>query len=509
MHLNKTAAGGAMLFMALGIAIAFTRHFYDDEVATIQFISNTSFWAIWSVANSMDVHPPLSYLINRMFWWPRCPELLFMPSILLNAATTWYFYRAAEPLTRGWQARTALFLLTFCNPELLMWGVSIRWYALFIPITTLMITRLLFYDVNRRAILISVLMLAILTHTCYLTLFLLPVVFGLMAVRCGRANFRWVALGVAGYALLTAYQYYIFATVHSGSSSTQRGGLIIALVYTLTAVCNGSTVFPAEPVAIFKALMTLAVIGFGLPAIRRNTPNRRVLLTLAILIGFSFALLVLSGVGMKMRNASYLNPWFCLFTVLLLGGARQWLKTGFMVSTVLFTCLSLYNVLNRCETLKDRYNFPVRETVRILVEMRQKSPHQQMVVYTYEPTIAFELERKGFQVFSPTIARVDDLRQASVHPGDQIAFIHHEKGSWSDETIAAISALQQQVTNSVRGKISTFELGHNKWHALKSKLFRREFHPYYLTLTVIGIENDQNIPVIAAHKGPLSLPVKW
>jgi hypothetical protein len=481
---------GLALFLLASFWIMATRHFYDDEVASIRWVAQRGFLELFAFINSTDVHPPLSYLVNRLFWFEHYPRLLFVPAVALNAMAVFFFFRSASARLNDRCALICLFCLTFLNSEVLMWGISVRWYSIFVPLSIFLFTVLLLREVNVRSIYLVALTLVVLTYTCYLIFLLLPFVCALLWLRGGRRHRKHLLAAALIYCFLTAYQYWIFATVHRHGSDSQQFSLLNSFAYAVLEVVNGSSAFPLEPLAVLKNLAILFLFVAAILRWRRESVNATSIVTISALVVGCIAMLTITGLGGKMRNGAFLNIWFALLMAMLIPRAPGWIRVGVTGTVLGFTVLSSYNLMAGTETLKDRYNFPIKETVSLVEDCKRRNQGVETIVYvTNDPTIAFELTNRRIPVYCPHTGAAY-VKPIPARKGDRVIFIDHEKGALSDSEYAAIQKRRADIMARSRVVEGPLHLGSNKWYRLKGKISRRPFHSYYLEMTVVELQED-------------------
>ena len=103
---------------------------YDDEFATINIIENLDFLSMVKWLQTNDIHPPLSYLIDKILFnifrrWVLVR--IFISSLLVSSI----FYLAYKKYQFSTKSSLLLLFLGF-DPGVLMWGTSIRWQSYFI-----------------------------------------------------------------------------------------------------------------------------------------------------------------------------------------------------------------------------------------------------------------------------------------------------------------------------------------------------------------------------------------
>ena len=147
---------------------------FDDEFNTINIIESLDFKNMYRYLQSNDIHPPLSYLINKLLFnilkdWNLVRAVLssFVVLSIINLAYSRYKINK----------NSSILLLLFLgfDPNIIMWGTSIRWYTYFIIILN-------WYLIipNRNSIwfyLKQIIGLTLLGYTGYISILLIPPLF--------------------------------------------------------------------------------------------------------------------------------------------------------------------------------------------------------------------------------------------------------------------------------------------------------------------------------------------
>jgi hypothetical protein len=146
------AALGVAAFLSIAVVIAVQRgSFYDDEISNVRQVEGRDIGSIIHTANSTDVHPPGSYVLNALILrllgsW----ESVKIAGGCLNAlALAVFLFMAFSSLTRGQRLLLAGVLATASTT--LLWSASIRWYSYFNPVFTVALGLLLFSTLSRTA----------------------------------------------------------------------------------------------------------------------------------------------------------------------------------------------------------------------------------------------------------------------------------------------------------------------------------------------------------------------
>ena len=132
--LNKPGTGKSLrrtnlflaLFLLVSLAFIALRNTYDDEYSNFNYLEKSTLQVIHA-ANSADVHPPGMYLLSHFAYkaipstrWMTLLDLLFLYAGLAT------FLYAVTPLLPNTAARVCFLLLTALQPQLMLWGITIR-----------------------------------------------------------------------------------------------------------------------------------------------------------------------------------------------------------------------------------------------------------------------------------------------------------------------------------------------------------------------------------------------
>ena len=132
---NKTLILGIIIYSFISLLIIFyNHHYFDDEVGNLLKMS----WRIGEIFTNIqekDVHPPLSYLINKfLFDIFSSYKAILIFSMILNVSALGYFYKFSEKKMNDNYSKILLFIFVFLSGGLLLWTNSVRWSAYWIPL---------------------------------------------------------------------------------------------------------------------------------------------------------------------------------------------------------------------------------------------------------------------------------------------------------------------------------------------------------------------------------------
>jgi len=109
--------------------------FYDDEIfnirrAALPFRNLTDFV---KYINSSDIHPPASYLLNKLTFdaLGNWKAVKFVNGTIAAAAIAWFGFRTMQKVANAERVVLTFALATAAASEL--WGTGLRWNAYFNP----------------------------------------------------------------------------------------------------------------------------------------------------------------------------------------------------------------------------------------------------------------------------------------------------------------------------------------------------------------------------------------
>ena len=152
--------------------------FYDDELHNLILISGRDIREIISYTSTYDYHPPLQYLVNKLFLNLFGPNelLLALPSLIFILASVIICGRIVYGITRSIKVSIAASAVILINPLILLWGSSIRWYPLWTFLTILSLYFLINHwrstipEKKFLYIVVSIFIFALSLYTNYLTI---------------------------------------------------------------------------------------------------------------------------------------------------------------------------------------------------------------------------------------------------------------------------------------------------------------------------------------------------
>ncbi|MGE5845457.1 MAG: hypothetical protein ACM34O_01950 [Ignavibacteria bacterium] len=121
---------GIIIYSSLTLIIWPDRFYYDDEWINLRIITKYTFSGIISLTSHFDFHPPLQYILNKIFYQLFGPEewLMSIPSIISTGLASGLTGIILYNLTGSKSFSFLTILVVSIHPSIQMWGWSIRWY---------------------------------------------------------------------------------------------------------------------------------------------------------------------------------------------------------------------------------------------------------------------------------------------------------------------------------------------------------------------------------------------
>lgn len=396
--------------------VGYASYGFDDEFFNIALVEGRSFAELLHVIQTTDVHPPLSYLFNAALWrltgdWS---VVRLITGLMLAASIIWYSLCAWSRV--GWGAGLwSLLLIGFC-PSLLMWGTSLRWYALYLILLLWLLALPARSDQAMCTAWLQVRLvfgLLLLGYTGYITLFLAaPLAY--VYLWCSGLNlrnrFRSLVGSVLAFLLLYSHQLVIFLAVHFPNRAGQAGTLLHSLGGLMTAEFSNQGVFPLSLPGVAASIDMIVLVALSLfSVVKRGAATQRPFLA----YGLSLLILIISGLAGKFRNFVVVDPLKGLWLSSFQSPSRRFAPVGSAVTVwalVVLVGTNMWGVANVAlhrGTTKNNWNLPVAEG---LAHIKDFSEHcsDRLLVVNHEQAFQWHLERRGYFTAGP-YASADDL----------------------------------------------------------------------------------------------------
>jgi hypothetical protein len=363
---------GSLLFLVVAGLVLSHRHFYDDELRNIWLIHQYGYLDLIKFVNIKDVHPPLSYLVNKLFFnLFSSYELIIVPTIIFLGLTLYLFYAYAEPYLEDNYAKALLFLFTFLNPNILMWGVSLRWYSYWIGLFLLVFIIVFLAPRRSSSLYLTTIIAVLMTYISYLTFIVFPLFFIVWLIKYRFDNLKEILLSWLLYVVLASYQIYIFLRFSLNHTQNQIEPPLKSILMVLYSLSLGNTVFPLDPIGMIYGLALLIISLYLLLKIKQlSKDQQRFILFIPFFILANTILLSISGLGSKLRNSLYLNIIFMFAVSFLLILLRRKAKITFLALASVFIAVSSYHFVLHKNTAKIAVNLPVEQLQSWLASLK-------------------------------------------------------------------------------------------------------------------------------------------
>ncbi len=452
------------MFSFISMLIVFyNHHYYDDEIYNLSKMY-WSFNEIFTHIQGSDVHPPLSYLINKLLFdiFSSYKAILIF-SIIINAASLGYFYKFSEKKLDDKYTKSLLFMFVFLNGGLLLWTNSVRWYAYWVPLFVVLYTYLLRHQklTDRNVIIISFL-LSMMTYINYLTFpLLLALALYFIFLRRNDINIKNVFLFCLVYFSLSLYQIFIFLTVHIQNKDGQVSNILNSALNAIYGILNGGSVFIADPIFLIFSIATLLIIiiGFKNMLIEKKAISPLLLQSIVLLLTL-ISLMIFTGLSGKYRNNIALSiPFYFTLSCLFFYIKNASIKRGYIVIVLLLSVVSVFNLVTHTNTSKNSYNMPITKLHKILKNPKGK------LIFTYDASTLFYFSTSGYDV----VYLLKDQEEMNISKGTDIYLVQTYQGSLSDQKYMRVLSLYEIISDGM-DIIKTSKIGVDKYSNIKNML---------------------------------------
>jgi len=418
---NVRVLASTFLAISLLISLAFlsVRNIYDDEYSSLTFV-DSSVSQIIKEANSGDVHPPGMYLLAHFAYQAiPSPRWMTLFTLLVLYAGLSVFAITVAPLFANLRGRACFLLLATLHPQLLMWGNTIRWYGWWTGLALVTLVLALQPEPSTmkpqltyiRSVLLG-LLLACLFYVNYITLiFIVPLSLAMVVRYSWRAYKQYLVVFTVFVSLIIP-QLHAFLAVHSVNSKGQRSGFLLSFARLIEAIVCSEAYLPWHPLAILSALtfLFLAIVGVRKVTGLLRSPASSVaawkahnsLFSIVLFSLVFFALIALSGLGVKPRNGLLLLPLLAPLAALLVDTLRPfWAQYAFIGIFGLWSAVGAEHLLLRQGLAKANFINRPEEVISFLRDTRGSDCS---VVVTYDPLLTLTLATSNLQhllVLSP------------------------------------------------------------------------------------------------------------
>jgi hypothetical protein len=483
-----------VVWSALSCAIG---TFYDDEIFSLRWIAVPfpSLIAFIKSINSYDIHPPLSYVLEKLSFealgnWNAVKAL---NGVVNAAAIAWFHYQVIGRVAERERWLLTFALATAATSE--MWGSGLRWNAYFNPVFLILYTVTLSNQLSLVARTIVLTMgTVILFHTSYATVVAAPVLWATFLSTSIEALQPRVLVRLApiiGVGVIACLpQLYILLTVHYQQHEALLIGkalfwtaFIKAIPQSFATLTVGNAVFPIDYVpCLFLLLLAAATISAAATLLRDAFGA---LLLCGTLLGF--LLLVITGLGAIGRTAAFLYPLSLTLAVLAIARSAKWIRLPATFGFILLQMMSVYGFVLHRDTAKGSFNTPFPQAMQDISHLTSACVGKTFV-FTHDPVLSYLVEQTGGLVSSPYASGPTDTHFVQ---GDCILIVRTYNGVLAGP-LAAAYAKPMSVTDFHLNQ--TINLGYDRFHAIKTRVGHEEFPEYYVTIDAYGVTHDSSLP---------------
>lgn len=461
---------------------------YDDEITNFHWVQSSDVHTIINVANSQDVHPPGSYVINRLLYqatgsWEHVKAV----GGVLNALGLGLFFWLAYKEVPGRQSALLALMLATASTTVL-WGASVRWYAYFDPLFAVLAAVALFADGSRaaRTVVLGVGSVC-LFYLSYAAFCAIPV---LLIIHIARDLRDWkrrevaILIGVGAAALLICLpQLVVFIHVHMHNQDSQTGAPLQAVIQTGMTLLLGNSVFPIAPLPLAFGAIVAWVIALLLWRRQTSSVDR-------LAIGALFAGLLLmaaSGVGIKPRNSVYLLPLVYLLVSAAIAALQSRPRIAATAAVTIYQLLGVWDVVAHENTIKQSYN---TDYPGIVARVEGWSTMcARIVTFNHDPVLTYLLERRGMAQSSPYFSAIQPPT-IPIRAGDCVAVVRTYHGIIpADRLERAYRAIGQE--KWVR--LVSLDIDPDRYHAVKAWLSHDSFPSFYVHVDVLKASEPRSL----------------
>jgi hypothetical protein len=375
-----------LILLVLYGTVAYFSYGYDDEFFNINLIeSSSSYGQLISSVNGMDVHPPGSYLINKVLFdmtgdW----SLVRLFAALFTAFSLWMLWRQA---TRPGFQSVFTFITVCLSPTILLWGTGLRWYAYAVPLINLLLYVVIQNSESKRTFWGSFFLLSVvLFHVGYISLVIVPIAFALAwyARREKRRSEYSTILWMGGVAaLLCVPQLLVFLRIHLPNNSTVPPSYVNSLVGLGLHVFSGRAAYPLSVAGLALTSGNALLFGYGIVQIRNVLRNRGTQLFV-----FGCAGLLMARLTAKFRNLVVLSSAQGLYQSLTYSLVQnRWVKVAAFVCFSVGNGWGVVNVATHHNTTKGTWNMPYAEVLSTIT--REAASCHASTLITSDPGVAY------------------------------------------------------------------------------------------------------------------------
>jgi hypothetical protein len=489
-----------VIFLASVCAVMRHRHFFDDETINVSLLRQKTLGQLYHFAQSQDVHPPLHYLVNKLvFEITGSLDAILYVNALLLAAALFFFVRSSAEKTESLVARVALAVGMGLNPSLLLWGVSLRWYSYWIPLS-LALFWVLFLVPRTKSSLPKAAVLAVVSfYFGYLTLVYVGVLILVESFTRGIRISRRLALAAGLSILAILPQCYYLVTVHLPQGKGQSSHNPLKLFGSAgIGAFVGPLVFPVSPIAIGFAIAIVvaslwilgkSLLGRGTGSLidtaRRWDPA---IMTVILL----FLAEIVSGIAIKERNLAMANILLFAWIAVNIETLPTVARVLFLAVCAMFLAMGLDHLVRQSQTGKASVNTPIGSLRQLIQadEARNHTDDSRSWMVTWDDVASCYGLLWGMHVAGPFSLGVEHEAETfddDIPKGTFIVVLRTQQGIWTGRGWQSAKEFYADclrgITNPRRAS-----LGYDRYHGFESKMTGSLFPPYQIEY-LSGVSN--------------------
>ena len=396
--LNRHRFSFLYLFLiALYGAVGYGSLGYDDEFRNIRLVETLGIRAA-IYTQSVDVHPPGSYLMNWLLFsilgrW----ELVRLAISMIMASSLIYAISSIRN-RHGERAAAILFLLLGLNPAFLLWCTGLRWYAFFVPL--LIWLSIVPEDGGWHywgKCFGGLLCLGYVGYAMFIVTVPVLVLYWSASKEQNKTKARNIVTLGSIFCLLYLYQLTVFLSVHVKNRDGQILPLIKNLYGFYVAHISNQGVFPLSPPGLVAGSATIGLIIVAIAFNTQEGTKNRYLVSY-----FSGgALAIATGLAGKFRNLVILSPWQALW--ISTAGTRA-TNSGIFVFFLCFVSIGnicgIINVATHRNTTKNSWNLPIGLVMDQLAREKAQCGND-LIVLCHDPALSWHINKAGYQQMGP------------------------------------------------------------------------------------------------------------
>jgi hypothetical protein len=392
---------GYVLTCFLYGAVAYVSMGYDDEFSNMALVEQHGLGVV-SLMQTQDVHPPGQYFINWLLHtltgdW----SLVRLVTALLTALSLIYATEAVRQ-RHGDRAAGLLFVLLCLNPAILMWCTGVRWYAYFVPVLVwLSITPQCNGWRYWAKCFGGLVLLGYIGYAVFVVALPVLLLYWTGTRQGAREKIVGMFWGALVGALLYAYQFYVFLTVHLQSKGSQVSSMAKNLMGFAIAQVSNQGVFPVSVPAALSALGITGMLWLAFRADARGNLRNPYLLAYGTGSVITFGL----GIAGKFRNLVIVSPWQAMWLATLRVPAQR--AKAFLICFIALAAGNLwgtFNVATHQNTTKNSWNLQLAPVMAALARDNAACGGD-LLVLTHDPALTWHVDQAGYTQLGPFARR--------------------------------------------------------------------------------------------------------